>query len=186
MQDAEVFYWPNAFSEMETINYFNKLRVGIPWQQDSIALYGKTHPLPRLTALFGETEKPYSYSGITMHPQPFSPLLKIIQNKTENISRTKFNTVLLNLYRDGNDGMGWHSDDEKELGKNPIIASVSFGAERLFKLRHKKEKESHKMLLENGSVLVLAGTTQHNWQHCLPKTKKDMAPRINLTFRNLK
>lgn len=187
LQDAEVAYYPNLFSPKEALDYFDILNKETCWQQDSITLFGKTHKQPRLTALYGEENKIYTYSGITMFPKPFTEVLKIIKNKVETISGKKFNTVLLNLYRDGNDSMGWHSDDEKELRKNPVIASVSFGAERMFYLRHKKQKElRYKMVLENGSLLLMGGATQHHWQHGLPKSKKINAPRINLTFRFLR
>ena len=119
-----------------------------------------------------------------MHPLPFSPLLHEIKRKVENISEIKFTTVLLNLYRDGNDSNGWHSDDEKELGQDPVIASVSLGAKRRFQLRHKKDKSLRTTIeLEHGSLLLMKGPTQHNWQHQLPKSKRIMEPRINLTFR---
>ena len=119
-----------------------------------------------------------------MHPHPFSPTLLEVKIRIEKITKTNFNIVLLNLYRTGSDSNGWHSDDEKELGTNPAIASISLGATRKFQLRHKKDKAlRHSLELESGSLLLMKGSTQHNWQHQIPKTKKTVAPRINLTFR---
>lgn len=186
LADADVIYYPALFSSEESEKYFQKLFQETQWQQDSITIFGKTHLQPRLTALYGEAGKSYSYSGITMFPSEFTPLLRAIKNRTESISETKFSTVLLNLYRDGNDSNGWHSDDEKELGLNPIIASVSFGAERIFHFRYKRDKtQTHKLMLESGSLLLMRGETQHTWQHQLPKSKKIRTPRINLTFRRI-
>ena len=154
------------------------------WQQDDIRVFGKVYQQPRLTALYGEAGKPYSYSGITMQPTPFTPLLLAIKKQVELASQAHFSTVLLNLYRDGRDSNGWHSDDEKELGEQPLIASVSLGTMRRFKLQHKENKElKHAINLEHGSLLVMAGKTQHCWKHQIPKTAKAVGPRINLTFR---
>ena len=153
--------------------------------QKTIKLFGKTFAQPRLTALYGSEGKPYSYSGIKMNPIPFTTTLNDIKKKIESLTQEKFNTVLLNLYRDGKDGNGWHSDDEKELGTQPTIASISFGAERPFQLRHKKENLKCKFVLEHGSLLLMKGTTQEFWQHQIPKSKKILNQRINLTFRNI-
>ena len=121
-----------------------------------------------------------------MFPKPLSLVLKKIKTRIEEVSEVKFNTVLLNLYRDGSDSNGWHSDDEPELGRNPVIASLSFGAERVFQLRNKSDKSLRKnILLEDGSLLLMKGATQHNWQHQIPKSKKITRPRINLTFRSI-
>lgn len=156
------------------------------WQQDDIKVFGKVYPQPRLTALYAENEQPYSYSNLTMYPKPFTPLLLQLRNKIKQVCPTDFTTVLLNLYRDGNDSNGWHADDEKELGDNPVIASLSFGGVRDFKFREKKDKNnSFKMALEPGSLLLMEGATQHLWQHQVPKTRKEVGARINLTFRVL-
>lgn len=187
LQDASVSYYPAFYNEAEAHALFEKIYKETPWQQDHITLFGKTHPQPRLTALYGNDEKTYSYSGITMHPKLFTPTLLQIKEKVEAEVGTIFNTVLLNLYRDGNDSNGWHSDDEKELGKNPVIASVSFGAKRCFQLKHKRDKKlKYKLFLNHGSLLLMSGETQHHWKHQLPKTKKINGPRINLTFRVLR
>jgi len=186
LENADVSYFHDFYSLEEASVYFEILLKETDWQADEITIFGKTYPQPRLTALYGDSNRAYSYSNITMFPKPFSELLLKIKNDIEIASEEKYNTVLLNLYRDGSDSNGWHSDDEKELGKNPAIASVSFGAERVFHLRKKKDKsEKHKMVLKNGSLLLMKGETQHTWQHQIPKSKKVNDPRINLTFRKL-
>ena len=186
MPEAEVIYYPSFFSSEEALAYFKTLLDETYWQQDDIKLFGKTYPQPRLTALYGNNEQSYSYSGIKMIPKPLSETLKEIKLKIEKVSEIKFTTVLLNLYRDGEDSNGWHSDDEKELGINPTIASVSFGVNRIFHFKNKQDKNlRYKLELGNGSLLIMKGATQHNWQHQLPKSKKVKEPRINLTFRVL-
>jgi alkylated DNA repair dioxygenase AlkB len=184
LPNSNIIYFPEFYSLQESNTIFEDLKENIPWQQDDITLFGKTHLQPRLTALFGNEGKPYSYSNITMQPNQWSQNLLQIKNKVEKVCKVQFSTVLLNLYRDGKDSNGWHADDEKELGKNPIIASVSFGAERFFHLKHKKNLElKHKLLLQHGSLLLMQGETQHFWKHQIAKTAKPIAPRINLTFR---
>ncbi len=187
LPEAEIHYCQAFFTQEEADRYYQQLLEETPWQQDDIKVFGKVYPQPRLTALYGENGQPYSYSNIVMHPHPFTPALSEIKEKIELSVSTKFNTVLLNLYRSGKDSNGWHADDERELGHNPVIASVSFGAPRAFHFRHKKDKSlRHKLTLEHGSLLIMEGTTQHCWQHQIPKTAKTVAPRINLTFRVLK
>jgi len=187
LKDAEVIYYPQFISAPYASEAFKKLLDETPWQQDDIKLFGKVYKQPRLTALYGSNDKSYSYSGIRMFPKPFTPLLKEIKERIEAETQTRFTTVLLNLYRDGSDSNGWHSDDEKELGKNPVIASVSLGAKRCFKLKHKGDKKlNYKIFLNHGSLLLMQGSTQHHWLHQLPKSKKVTEPRINLTFRVLK
>lgn len=184
LPDAEITYYPAFFDLEQADGLFGKLKAGIPWQQDDITLFGKTHPQPRLTALFGNEGKPYSYSNIAMQPHRWNPILTFIKEAVEKASGVTFTTVLLNYYRDGKDSNGWHSDSEKELGSNPVIASVSFGAERFFHLRHNSDPDLKlKILLEHGSLLLMKGTTQHFWKHQIPKTAKPIGPRINLTFR---
>lgn len=160
------------------------LKQSVPWQQDDITVFGKTYAQPRLTALFGNNGKAYSYSNITMFPHIFKGELLDIKKKVDEEIGEVFTTCLLNLYRDGRDSNGWHADDEKELGQDPTIASISLGHERYFHLRHKNDKSlRHKMLLEHGSLLLMRGGTQHFWQHQIPKTSKNIGERINLTFR---
>lgn len=186
LTDADLVYYPSFFSERDANTYFKILQKETDWQQDDIKIFGKTVPQPRLTALYGSEEKPYSYSGITMHPKPFTPTLLEIKAKIEKVSEEKFNTVLLNLYRDGKDSNGWHSDDEKELGDHPCIASASFGVKRPFHMKHKQAKDRvYKLPLSHGSLLIMQGSTQQFWKHQLPKALKITAPRINLTFRKL-
>lgn len=158
---------------------------GIKWRNDSITMYGKTHPQPRLTAWYGDGGIKYSYSGIHMQALPWTPVLLKIKEDLESELKTKFNSVLINYYRDGNDHMSYHSDDEKELGPNPVIASLSFGETRSFHLKHKYdlEKETVMLPITDGSLVVMKGELQHFWQHKITKTKKLIGPRVNLTFR---
>ena len=187
LPDAEIIYYPHFFDKNEADAIFAQLTTEIPWQQDDIKVFGKTHPQPRLTALFGNEGKPYSYSNIKMQPHPWNLLLQKIKSYVENVSETTFTTVLLNQYRDGKDSNGWHADNEKELGVNPVIASLSFGAERPFQLKHNTDKSQKKsIVLEHGSLLLMKGTTQHFWKHQIPKTSKPIGSRINLTFRFIK
>lgn len=151
------------------------------WRAESITLWGKQFLQPRLTAWHGDAS--YTYSGLTLPALPFSPLLAEIKQAVEAVSARRFNSVLLNYYRDGRDSMGMHSDDEPELGPAPAIASVSFGATRTFVLRHKRSKRTVKLDLNDGSMLLMAGATQANWSHGINKTTRALGPRINLTFR---
>jgi len=184
LPDAEIIYYPHFFDQEEADKIFAELLTKTPWQQDEITVYGKRYLQPRLTALYGNEGKPYSYSNIKMQPHHWNLLLQKIKFYVESVSNTNFTTVLLNYYRDGNDGNGWHSDNEKELGINPVIASVSFGAERTFQLKHNTNKDQKKsIILEHGSLLLMKGSTQHFWKHQIPKTSKPIGPRINLTFR---
>lgn len=181
---ADVIYYPAFFDKKEADSIYAELLTQTPWQQDEITVYGKKHLQPRLTALYGNQGKPYSYSNIKMQPHPWTPLLERIKSKVESVSGAHFTSVLLNHYRDGSDSNGWHADNEKELGINPVITSVSFGAERIFQLKHNTDKDQKKnIVLEHGSVLLMKGTTQHFWKHQIPKTAKPIGPRINLTFR---
>ncbi len=185
--DGEVIFYPNFFSTQESDRLFSDLYSSVKWKQDIIHFFGKKIPLPRLTGWYGDEGKSYIYSGIEQHPEPWTPALTLIKSKAEEISEVTFNSVLLNLYRDGKDSVSWHSDDESELGENPIIASISFGATRRFSLKHKISKDYKIDLdLPNGSLLLMKGETQHFWQHQIPKTSKSVPPRINLTFRVIK
>ena len=187
LPDADIIYYPQFFDKQAADIIFASLAQEIPWQQDEIRVYGKIHPQPRLTALFGNEGKSYSYSNITMQPHPWSLLLQKLKTAIEKVTDTNFTTVLLNQYRDGKDSNGWHSDNENELGINPVIASLSFGAERMFQLKHNLDKDLKKsIVLEHGSLLLMKGTTQHVWKHQSPKTTKAVGPRINGTFRVIK
>jgi alkylated DNA repair dioxygenase AlkB len=157
-----------------------------PWTQEHIRMYGREVPVPRLTAWHGEPGHAYTYSGITMQPRPWTPALDEIRRRLEASARVPSNSVLVNLYRSGADGVAWHSDDEDGLGPDPVIASVSLGATRRFVLRHKRDtRRRHVMDLEHGSLLVMRGATQARWQHQVPKTARAVEARINLTFRTI-
>jgi len=187
LPDAEIEYFPNFISTEKADELFHKLQTEIPWQQDTITVYGKNHLQPRLTALFGNEGKPYGYTNIVMQPHNWNPLLMFLKEAIEKVCEENFTTVLLNYYRNGQDSNGWHSDNEKELGRNPIIASLSFGEERVFQLKHNTiETAKQNIVLEHGSLLLMKGTTQHYWKHQIPKTKKEIGSRINLTFRIIK
>ncbi len=186
MKDAEVVLYPKFFSTEESSRLLTTLQETILWKQEAIKLYGKTIPTPRLTAWHGDTEARYSYSNIIHEPEPWTPELLEIKRRIETVCNSRFNFVLLNLYREGRDSMSWHSDDEPELGANPIIGSVSFGAPRRFHFRHKFDASLRQSVdLTDGSLLIMGGATQHFWRHQLPKTARPIAPRINLTFRTV-
>jgi alkylated DNA repair dioxygenase AlkB len=182
--DGEVIFYENFFDYKESNKLFTELSSATKWQQDTIKMFGKSIPLPRLTAWYGDEGKSYTYSGIEQHPEPWTPILSRIKERVEKIAEVTFNSVLLNLYRDGKDSVSWHSDDEPELGQNPIIASVSFGSIRRFKFKHKHDqKQKADIDLTHGSFLLMKGETQHYWLHQIAKTTRDVTPRINLTFR---
>ncbi|WP_445382694.1 alpha-ketoglutarate-dependent dioxygenase AlkB family protein [Robiginitalea sp. IMCC43444] len=186
LPDAELLYQPDFLDLQEAQSLFSHLRNEVPWQQDDIRVFGKTYAQPRLTALFGLEGKPYTYSGITMHPHPFPERLSELKTAVENLAGVAFTSCLLNLYRDGSDSNGWHADNEKELGQNPVIASVSLGETRKFKMKHRRDKNlKHDLELVSGSLLIMKGSTQHHWLHQVPKTKKPVGERINLTFRRI-
>jgi len=189
LPNAELFYYPQFFQAKKADNLLSVLKEGIEWTQNTIRFYGKESLVPRLEAWYGDEGKSYAYSGIYMNPKPWTPELLTIKQAIEPVAGVSFNSVLINYYRDGKDRVAWHSDDEKELGQNPIIGSVSLGAERKFKLRHKQYKANglkHEILLRHGSFLLMQGTTQHHWMHEIPRTAKPIGPRINLTFRIIK
>jgi len=183
IRDGSYIYIPDFFSKSDADLYLNKFISDILWKQESMNMYGKQLNFPRLTAWYGENNKPYSFSGITLQPNPWTPELLEIKKLIEPMCHVNFNSVLLNRYRDGNDSISWHTDAEKELGRNPVIASVNFGAEREFQMRHNNTKERVDISLKHGSLLIMQGPLQHYWQHQVPKTKKIVKERINLTFR---
>lgn len=183
IKNGEYIFLPNYFTKVESDLFFNKLKNNVEWKQESMNMYGKQLNFPRLTAWYGDNDKPYSFSGIKLSPQPWNEELLEIKNKIEPKASVTFNSVLLNRYRNGNDSISWHTDAEKELGKNPIIASVNFGATRKFQLRHIHTKEKLEIELAHGSLLIMQGELQHFWQHQVPKTSQNVTERINLTFR---
>ncbi|MFC7774013.1 alpha-ketoglutarate-dependent dioxygenase AlkB family protein [Flavobacterium sp. GCM10027622] len=186
LPDAEIEYFPHFLDRSVANDLFQKVLQETPWQQDDIIVFGKTHPQPRLTCLYGNEGKPYGYSNIVMNPHQWTPTMMYIKEEVEKTADVNFTTVLANYYRDGQDSNGWHADNEKELGRNPIIASVSFGTERTFQLKHNTKDIKQQIVLQHGSLLIMKGSTQHFWKHQIPKTKKEIGPRINLTFRIIK
>jgi alkylated DNA repair dioxygenase AlkB len=183
---GEVFLFDSFFSKKEADDFLQKLKSTIEWKQEPIKMFGKMIMQPRLTAWYGDADKTYTYSGITMKPNNWTKELLEIKTRIEAISNVQFTSALLNLYRDGQDSMGWHRDNEKELGENPTIGSVSFGESRIFKMREYATKENTCSIeLTHGSFLLMQGETQHFWEHQIPKTTKKLNPRMNITFRKL-
>lgn len=162
-------------------NLYHQLLDSTPWKQESIKIFGKQVPQPRLQAWYGERD--YQYSGLKLTPIPLPDFLLPLKQQCELAANQKFNSVLINLYRDGEDSMGWHQDNEPELGEKPVIASISLGAERKFSIKHLTTNEKHHFQLSHGSLLIMGGKMQHHWKHCLPKTRRAISSRINLTFR---
>ncbi|MBK8052272.1 MAG: alpha-ketoglutarate-dependent dioxygenase AlkB [Saprospiraceae bacterium] len=186
IENGEYLFYQDFFSKKESDLYLQNLKENIDWKQESMNMYGKQVNFHRLTAWYGDNDKPYSFSGITLAPKVWTRELLEIKDKIEPLSKVQFNSVLLNRYRSGNDSISWHTDAEKELGINPVIASVNFGATRKFQLRHIKTKEKLEIELTHGSLLIMQGELQHFWQHQVPKTSKVVNERINLTFRVIK
>jgi alkylated DNA repair dioxygenase AlkB len=186
IDNGEYIYIPDFYNREKANRFLEAFVNDIEWNQESMNMYGRQVLFPRLTAWYGDNDKPYSFSGITLQPKPWSKELLEIKQDIEPLSHAVFNSVLLNLYRDGNDSISWHTDAEKELGINPVIASVNFGAERAFQLRHIETKEKIEIVLKHGSLLIMQGELQHYWQHQVPKTKKVDSKRVNLTFRVIK
>ncbi len=184
MPDAKVIFYRNFFDSQRSNEIFQILLNEINWRQDKMKLYGKEINLPRKTAWYGDQDKSYTFSGIHLDPEPWTPTLLQVKQRIEEVSEVEFNSVLLNLYRHGNDGISWHTDAEPELGENPVIGSVSFGGARRFMFRHRQDQDlKAEVELTHGSFLLMAGETQHFWQHQIPKTSRKVEPRINLTFR---
>mgnify|MGYP006141225607 FL=1 len=186
LPDAVFEFYPNFFNKEEADLLYEKILAETPWQQDDITIFGKKIAQPRLTCLFGNEGKPYSYSGITMQPNPWNTTLIYIKDKIEQTAEKNFTTVLTNLYRNEKDSNGWHADNEKELGRNPIIASVSFGEERKFQLKHNTNPEAKITLnLNHGSLLLMKEGSQVYYKHQIPKATQPKKARINLTFRTI-
>lgn len=184
--DGEVYYFSDFLSEDQSFFYFQALKEKVQWSQPSIKLFGKTYLTPRLTAWYGDKNAIYSYSGVMNFPKEWFYELKTLKCQVEEFCQWKFNSVLINWYRNERDSMGWHADDEKELGKNPLIVSVSLGVTRKFIFRHKLKKNYKvNVNLANGSLLIMQGETQHFWEHSIPKQSKVCEDRINLTFRKI-
>lgn len=183
--DGELFLYQGFYSRPEADSLFDKLYNSLDWQTERIFIFGQWQTVPRLMCWYGEKEACYSYSGIDHLPLPWTNELLAIRERLQTYCKVEFNSVLANLYRNGQDSMGCHADDEKELGINPTIASVSFGDTRRFKVHHKTKKQVLDIDLCHGDLLVMSGTIQKNWRHSLPKTRKHKYVRINLTYRNI-
>ncbi|MBY7827531.1 alpha-ketoglutarate-dependent dioxygenase AlkB [Vibrio fluvialis] len=179
--DGKLLWVEHFLTPTQADHAFSVLTQELDWQQEAITLFGKSVLQPRLQAWYGD--KAYTYSGLTMLPKTWTPMLADLKQRCELLAGQTFNSVLANLYRDGQDSMGWHQDNEPELGQQPVIASLSLGETRRFVLRHLHSKEKFELPLSHGSLLIMAGNTQHLWQHCVPKTVRALEPRINLTFR---
>lgn len=183
--DGEALYYRPIFNKPAADAYFEDLLHGVPWKPDEGTMFGKHFITDRKVAWYGDEDFPYTYSHKTRVALPWTPTLHRLKAKVENVSGVTYNSCLLNFYELGDYGMGWHQDNEKELGDEPAIASVSFGAHRRFDFKHKEAQQKISIILEHGSLLVMRGVTQTYWQHQLPKTKKVSGARINLTFRTI-
>jgi alkylated DNA repair dioxygenase AlkB len=178
-------FFPSFLTEEEAKALYQRMLTQIPFQQNQISLFGKKVAVPRLEAFYAEMGKSYGYSGQTLHSNEFPDFLLEIKTKIEQLLGTQYNALLVNLYRDGNDSNGWHADNEKSLGVNPSIASLSLGVARRFELRHNRTNQKLKLELTPGSLLHMHGSLQHHWKHQLPKVRNITEPRINLTFRKI-
>lgn len=187
IQDAEISFAPHIDLGQDAGELLRELVDGTPWRQEAVTIYGKKHMQPRLIAWYGDDEQRYSYSGISLEPLPWTDTLAKVRGAVQDLAHERFNSVLLNYYRDHRDSMGFHSDDEKELGPTPVIASVSLGATRTFLLKHKTRPELKPVRLElpSGSLLLMKGLTQKNWKHGIDKQSTPCGPRVNLTFRRI-
>ena len=185
LENADLTFWQEVDLGIQPQALLNELISGCEWRQDSVTLFGKTHPQPRLTAWYGDAA--YRYSGLTLEPAPWTPRLRQIRDRVEQLTGHVFNSVLLNYYRDQQDCMGMHSDDEPELGPQPAIASLSLGARRDFRLKHRdrRDLDTVKLALPSGSLLLMAGDTQRHWRHGIARQRRHCDPRINLTFRQI-
>ncbi|MBE1302289.1 MAG: alpha-ketoglutarate-dependent dioxygenase AlkB [Alteromonadaceae bacterium] len=186
LSDLDIAYHADFLPEQIASRLFDKLQATLDWKQESITIYGKTHKSPRLQAWYGDLDASYTYSGLEMIPLPWTEALLWLKTQCEAHCNIGFNSVLANLYRDGQDAMGMHSDDEKELGEQPVIASVSLGVQRNFDFKHKVTGAKYRLPLSHGSLLVMKGNTQKHWNHGIARSKKITSPRINLTFRQIK
>jgi alkylated DNA repair dioxygenase AlkB len=184
-QDGIVHYYGKVMSQERAAGYFDRLLHGIEWKNDEANFFGKHIITKRKTAWYGDAGYLYTYSNITKQALPWTPELLELRQLAAAQTGLTFNSCLLNLYHNGQEGMAWHSDDEKSLGKNPAIASFSFGAERKFSFKHKQTQQTLSLILENGSLLIMKGATQTHWLHRLPPSSKITRPRINLTFRTI-
>lgn len=186
LPQAELLFWPKWLSPEQAERCYQQLAQQLNWQQPAIKIFGKAVLIPRQQVWMGDPHCSYKYSGVLFEPEPWHPLVKQLTGKVNELCQTRFNSVLLNWYADGQQHMGWHSDDEPELGENPHIASLSLGQQRFFDLKHKNLGTQLKLGLGHGSLLLMAGQCQQYWQHRVPKMAAATQGRINLTFREIK
>ena len=185
-KNGELYLFENFIDNKHASSYYELLLNEIPWQKRSITMFGKTVDQPRLISWHAENDIKYSYSGIELEPSPWTLTLLNIKKTVQTKIKHEFNSAFINLYRHGRDYMGWHRDNEKELGPDPLIASVSLGAKRKLKFKHLKDKDlRYDIELDSGSLLIMSGEIQHHWKHCLPKALRINEPRINITFRQV-
>lgn len=182
----EIDYEPRFLAANPAAEAFARLRAEVPWETHRIRIFGREVDSPRQSCWIGDADAAYTYSGTRFEPRPWTAALRELRDRVATHCGVEFNSVLANLYRDGRDSMGWHADDEPELGPAPVIASLSLGAARRFVLRSKRDHaQKHEWLLESGSLFVMRGTTQRDWQHALPRAARVVEARINLTFRRI-
>ena len=187
IDDALLLEYPQIVDSAEATQMFETLIANIPWQQEHLRIAGKLRAIPRLQCWMGDRTSEYGYSGVRLTPCPWHETVKVIHDRVADLSGTTFNSVLINYYRNGQDSVAWHADDESELGESPVIASVSLGAERIFELKqkHQTPAKKYKLPLRHASLLIMGGTMQQHWLHQLPKVQGLNEGRINLTFRNI-
>jgi alkylated DNA repair dioxygenase AlkB len=185
--DADLSYRPRLDLGAPTNEVLNELIERTPWRQDSVVVWGKSFPQPRLTAWYGDPQARYEYSGLELEPLPWTPRLLALKARVEQAADSRFNSVLLNYYRNERDSMGMHSDDEPELGAAPVIASLSLGAQRTLVFRHRLDRGRNSLRIElaDGSLLIMRGATQRNWKHGIAKERRPCGARVNLTFRRI-
>lgn len=183
--DGQLYWLRQFYAQDRADSHFQHLYNDLHWQEERLFIFGRWLRVPRLMAWYGDSGAHYRYSGVDHLPLPWTDELSSMRADVETVCATRFNSVLANLYRDGRDSMGCHADDEKELGSNPVIASLSFGDTRLLRFRHAKTGQKCDLELAHGDLLVMAGEIQHHWRHELPKTRKAKQPRVNLTFRRI-
>jgi alkylated DNA repair dioxygenase AlkB len=184
-KDGLVNYYRNMLTHDEANRYFNLLSQNVAWENDEVVIFGRHIVAKRKVAWYGDSDYLYTYSNTTKRALPWTKELSDLKQIVVEYTQTEFNSCLLNLYQNGDEGIAWHSDDEESLGRNSTIASLSLGAERKFSFKHKQTKETISLVLEHGSMLVMKDVTQTNWLHSLPKSKKITQPRINLSFRTI-
>ncbi len=183
--DGQTYLWREFIAPAEAEKVTADLIASLAWHKEAIAMFGRYVAVPRLVCWYGDPGAVYRYSGVVHEPLPWIPVLANLRERVQTATDADFNSVLANLYRDGNDSMGWHADNEKELGKQPSIASLSLGATRMFRLQHRRSKRVVNIPLASGDLLFMTGETQKHWRHSVPKERDVKASRVNLTFRKI-